>query len=93
MVNYLVEPYVTDDFITGMNAEILFFTQPSNIKPKKYGEALWNKELCCNCVYDEHMFKRIFIEGIHGSIRHSMCSYGSSKISATLHNLARYTMS
>lgn len=51
-VNYRVETYATDNAIAEMDAEILYFMQTSTMTPTDYAEALWNKALSCNLVYD-----------------------------------------
>lgn len=93
VVNYLLETYATDDVIAETDAEILRFTQPPTKSPTEYAEALWNKALRCDRVYDEYVLKGIFIEGLHESIRHSMRSYWGSRKNATVHDLARHATS
>lgn len=71
--------YATDDVIAKVEDEALYFTQPSNMTPKEYAEALWIKELRCHHDYDEYVVKGILIKGLHGSLRHSMRSYWSPR--------------
>lgn len=54
-----------------------------------YAEALWNQSLRCQLVYDEQVLKVIFLEGLPGSIHHSMTSYWGSQQSDTVHDLLR----
>lgn len=51
------------------------FTQPLNKSHTKYAEALYNKVVRCDRVYDEYMLKGIFIEFLLESIYHSRRSY------------------
>lgn len=53
----------------------------------EYAEALWNKALRCNLVYDKFVLNKIFIEGLHGSISQSIRLYWSPKKIATVHIL------
>lgn len=89
VVTYLLESSATDDFfIAEPDAKILRYTQPWNMMPTEYGRALWNKALRCDRDHDEYICKGIFLEGLHGSIRHG-CTYWSSKKNATFYELAR----
>lgn len=89
MVNYFPETYGTNDVIAKMDAQIIYFTQLSNITSKKYAKAFWNKLMICNCIHDEHFLERIFIKRLHGSIWHRACSCLSSKKSTMVHDLVR----
>lgn len=51
-------------------------------------EALWNKALRYYRVFEEHVLRRVFTEGLHGLIGHSMRSYWSLKKHAAVHKLA-----
>lgn len=62
-----------------MDPKILRFTLPSNMMQPEYAEELWNKALHCDLFNNEYVLKGIFIEGLHGSIWHSMPLYWSSK--------------
>lgn len=62
-------------------------THLSNKLPTKNAEALWNKVLPCNGVYDDYVFKGGVIEGLSESIRHFMRSYWQSKKNATEYEL------
>lgn len=53
VVNLLLETFATDDVITEMNDKILHFTQSSKMTPTVCVEALCNKALPCDLVYNE----------------------------------------
>lgn len=75
VISYLLETYTTGYVIPGMDVEILRFTQPTNMTPMEYADALWNKMLCCYLVYDEYVPKGIIIRVLHSLIGHSMRSF------------------
>lgn len=84
---------MTDDVITKTDDDMMHFTQSSNMTPTEYAEALQNKALRSNGVYDEELFKGVFIEGVPEPICHRMRYYWASKESATLHDLVRHSIS
>lgn len=69
------ENSTTETFMSEMDAEILLYTQPSNMMPKKHAGAIWNKTLGIDRDHDEYMFKGIFIERLHGLASLSIHSY------------------
>lgn len=57
-VNNGLATYTTQDIMDEAYNGMMQFTQPSNKSPTKYSEALWNKAITCNRVYDENVLKR-----------------------------------
>lgn len=45
---YVLKTYDTDEEIAETDADIIRFTQPSNMWPTEYAEALWSMVLQCN---------------------------------------------
>lgn len=54
-----------------MDAETLRFTKPSNVMPTENAEALRNRTLRCNLVYDEYVFNGTITGGLQECIQHS----------------------
>lgn len=67
---------------------MMLLTQPSNKAATKFTEALWNKELRCDQVYEEYLLQVISIGTVPETICHSMWSYWNWKKSSTMQNLA-----
>lgn len=59
----------------------------------KYMEALQNKALRFDHIYDEYIHNGLFIQGLDGSIPHIMQSYWSLKKTAMVHDLALHATS
>lgn len=91
--NYILKTYATGDVVAETVADLMHFTQPWNKSPLENSEALWNKALLRDRVYDEYVWNSIFIESLSESIRHTMRCYQVSKKNATVHDLERQTMS
>lgn len=68
MISSHLDTNVTDDVIAEMDPKILRVTQPSDMTQKECVEALWNKQLHFDLIYDEYVLKGIFIDGLHGLI-------------------------
>lgn len=69
------------------------FTQLSKSSPMELAEALWNKALRSCRVYDEYVWKGIFIESLPDSVSYRMSSFWDLKKSATKDCLARHETS
>lgn len=74
-----------------MDSKIHCFTQPSKMTPTDYVEALQNKALCSDFVYDKYVLKGILMQGLKRSIWNTLCSYCSSLEDGMIHDLARHT--
>lgn len=79
-----------NDVIAEAEDDIMYYKQPENMSALCNLEALWEKALRCERVYEESRFNNVFVEGLHSSIRLSMKAYWGSKKVSTLQNLARY---
>lgn len=77
----------TDDIIAEAHTEIGRFTQQKDILPLQHDDVLWMKTLRYQQVYDAHVLKGTFVQGLPFKTRHSMSSFGSSNKHATLHIL------
>lgn len=53
---------------------MVHYTQLSNKLHMEYTEAMWDKAIRWNWVFDEYVLKRIFIERLPDLIRHCMQS-------------------
>lgn len=53
VIDYLLQTSTIDIVITGMDAEIIKFTQSSKMTLAEYTGALWNK-VPCDLVYKEY---------------------------------------
>lgn len=89
VINYLLETYATDNVSAKMDTKVLQLAQRSNMALTEYADDLLNKALHCDVVYDKYGMKGIFNEGLHGSIRHSISSYCSSRKAAAIYDLPR----
>lgn len=52
VINYLLDIFITEHFISEMNVKILQFPQPSYMTPKRYAKVLLNNALRCDLFYD-----------------------------------------
>lgn len=53
VLNYLLEPYASDDVIADTEAEIMRFSQPLNETQTEHAELLWAEALRGDRVYNE----------------------------------------
>lgn len=63
-VNYFSKTYAGNNVIAETDSDKVWFTQPSNKWHTEFADALWNKELRCDHVYDEYILKGDYIEGL-----------------------------
>lgn len=93
MVHYLLETSPKVDYIMQMDAKILNFTKMSNMTATRYAKALQDRADHFNRDYNEYVLEVILIEWLHGSIRHSLLSYWTSKKNDMIHDLACHATS
>lgn len=85
--NFLLKKYATDEVVAETESEILLFARPTNIMPFYHAEELVTKTLCCGVVKEDTALKKILIEGLGASTRHSMRKYWGNKKHTNLHDL------
>lgn len=88
VVSYLLQTYVTNAVIAQTDATQTRITQLSTMLTILHAKGLKIKSLRCGEVYEQYVLKRIFIEGVHKSVRHSMTEYWSIHPELTLCYLA-----
>lgn len=64
-----------NDYIAETHENIAQIRQPRNKKPTEYVEALWNKMIACEPIYDEYELRELSTNGIPESIENSMFSF------------------
>lgn len=86
-MDYLLDTYAIDDVVTKMQADMKYIHQSSNTYPTEYVEALRNKVLQCDRVFDKR-FRKVF--SLKGSlcILHKMRSYWGMEKKVAVHNQA-----
>lgn len=65
VVNFLLETYATEDFISEVDVDILCLTQRPSMTVTKHRKSLCNNALSSDRIYNKYVFKWIFIEGLH----------------------------
>lgn len=93
VLKYLLSIYDADDSIAETDAEMTFSKQPLSTNLVDYSYSLRLNALKCGLVYDEAVFEGLFIEGLHGLIRHSTCAYWKSHRKATSQEFLCYATS
>lgn len=61
-VSHFCKTYDKDDIIAETDANMIKFTQSSNESPTEYAEAMWNKALRFDRVYDKCVLKAILLK-------------------------------
>lgn len=64
IIIYLLNRFATDDIITTVDSDIRSFQQGS-LTGTEYAQQLWMMTLSSGSVYNEKIFKRLFVEGVH----------------------------
>lgn len=92
-IHKLLETYTTEGIIADTNINMMTITQVQNGSPTEHVEALWNKALQRDRVYDEYVLKRIFIEWVSESTSPSNITYWGLKRNAIVQDLVRHSNS
>lgn len=90
--NYSVKTYATDDDIADKDAISMRFTRQSNLMPREYAGARWNKAPRCSRVYDDRLLKGFFYI-LYWNPFKTVCIHTEVLKNTTVHDLAQQTTS
>lgn len=92
-ISYLLQAFTTDDKMAKIYTGMMQFTWKPINSTTEYPEAMWNKVLWWNQVYEDYLLKDISIKRFLESIHHIMGSFWALKNKAAVQDFAHPAVS